>query len=138
MRGIGQGLGSALLLFGVGVVGGCTGSGKADDFEPGRNVSDDSGEGEASAGISQDDYVDAYASALCEWATGCGLLGVFGGTPAACLDVVRAELEGSLGEAGCHYDPVAAQQCLDGLARSTCDAPFEDPACEEICSADGA
>jgi hypothetical protein len=84
-------------------------------------------------GTDVDGFVDAYAAAICDWATECGLLDVFGGTPAACIEMVSGQVEGAFSSAECDYDPVAAQQCLDGLSRSTCDAPYEDPACAEIC-----
>ena len=116
----------------------CGGPDEADVLDDGRHgAADTAGDGEAGSGLTRDAYTEAYADALCSWATGCGLLSVFGGTPAACLDSVRAQLEGALGGPECRFDPAAAQLCLDGLSLSTCDAPHEDPACAEVCAGGG-
>lgn len=86
-----------------------------------------------SGGAGVDQFVSDYAAAICDWATECQLLDVFGGTPAACIETMEAQLQGAFEGPECDYDPVAAQQCVDGLSQSTCDAPYEDPACSEIC-----
>lgn len=99
-------------------------------------VSDDpwgGGDTDGPGGTDVSGFVDAYTAAICDWATECGLLDVFGGSPAACIEMVSGQVEGAFSSPGCDYDPVAAQQCLDGLSQSTCDEPYEDPACAEIC-----
>lgn len=84
-------------------------------------------------GIGLDAFVQAYAAAICGWALDCGMLTVFGGTPAACLDVVSSQVEADYGGADCDYDPMAARQCLDGLGLGSCDGHVEDPSCTRIC-----
>ena len=89
--------------------------------------------GSQAAMVTFEDFVDAYAAELCAWATRCQLLNVFGGTPAACLDVVSAQVAADYGSDACQFDSVSAAACLDGLQLSTCDGYQEDPACESIC-----
>ncbi|MEC7948996.1 MAG: hypothetical protein VX265_15615 [Myxococcota bacterium] len=84
-------------------------------------------------GIGLDAFVQAYAAAICGWALDCGMLTVFGGTPAACLDMVSSQVESDYGGPECDYDPVAARQCLDGLGLGSCDGHVEDPSCTRIC-----
>lgn len=112
-----------------------------DDGEPSADDSGEWGDGsggdgggsDSTGGATVDAFVSDYAAALCAWATECQLLDVFGGTPAACIETVEGQLQATFGGMQCDYDPVAAQQCVDGLSRSTCDEPHEDPACAEVC-----
>ena len=134
-----------VLALALPLAAGCLDSKDDDDDDDDEEQSDDTGAStdgpgdgpgdtpDGTDGANVDDFVSDYAEALCAWATECQLLDVFGGTPAACIETVEAQLQGAFGGVECDYDPVAAQQCLDGLSASSCEEPHEDPACAEIC-----
>ena len=128
------------LLLGVAMTVGCGDKSDRDDgSDDSGGAAVDSGDagggddgGGGPGGVSAEDFVTAYAQAICGWAQECGALQAFGGTYAACIDLVAGQVSPGLSD--CGYDPVAAAECLSALERSSCDGGGEDPACEAVCS----
>lgn len=137
------GLGLPLSLWmGLGLAAGCGEDKDYDDdgaAETSDSASEDSGGGSGSGGggggVAADEFVQRYTQAMCAWAQDCGVLQGFGGTYAACLDLVAGQVEGSLSD--CSYDPVAAEECLSELDAMGCEGGSQNPACDAVCG-DGA
>jgi hypothetical protein len=108
--------------------------GGSDDGGSDDGGSDDGGDDGGAEGVDADEYVATYAQAMCAWAQECGVLQGFGGTYAACLELVAGQVEGSLSD--CSYDPVAAQECLSSLESMGCDGGGPSPVCDAVCGDD--
>jgi hypothetical protein len=84
--------------------------------------------------ISEEDFVDAYGEAYCEWVEGCGKLPEQYGTLQNCLTNRTVYAQATLTPPDCGFSAKKAKTCLDEIGdNESCDINQALPsACTEI------
>ena len=87
----------------------------------------------AACGVTQEDFPEAYAAAVCAKSDECDTLG--GMSIEDCEDAMATFAETVMLDGDCAYDPDAGKACIEETESSACDAPSDDgdSACDTIC-----